>query len=108
MAPRGDYADYIVNHQRKPGVGPLAGFCGSDGNQFGTGVPNPNQLEAYKANGSFCQHEIPAESLYFKHVNQAYQGWAVGIGLLPEASPLLLLRWCSNSILNPWPLPTRR
>ena len=24
-----DYADYIVNHQRKPGVGPLAGFRGA-------------------------------------------------------------------------------
>ena len=23
-----DYGDYIVNHQRKPGIGPLAGFRG--------------------------------------------------------------------------------
>ncbi len=84
-----DYADYIVNHERKPGVGPLAGFRGENADQFGTGAPNPNQLEEYKANGSFCHHEIPPEALYFKHANQAYQDWAVGIGLIPKASPVV-------------------
>jgi anaerobic selenocysteine-containing dehydrogenase len=29
-----DYADYIVNHERKPGIGPLAGFRG-DGSESG-------------------------------------------------------------------------
>jgi anaerobic selenocysteine-containing dehydrogenase len=28
-----DYADYIVNHERKPGIGPLAGWRGEDGRQ---------------------------------------------------------------------------
>ncbi len=27
----GGYADYIVNHERAPGLGPLAGFRGKDG-----------------------------------------------------------------------------
>lgn len=36
-----DYANYITNHQRKPGIGPLAGWrTGGDGR----GDPNPNQL----------------------------------------------------------------
>jgi hypothetical protein len=26
-----DYADYITNHERKPGIGPLAGWRGEDG-----------------------------------------------------------------------------
>ena len=32
-----DYADYIINHQRKPGIGPLAGFRGTDGTKSGRG-----------------------------------------------------------------------
>jgi anaerobic selenocysteine-containing dehydrogenase len=35
-----DYADYIVNHERKPGIGPLAGFRG-DGSDSGRGDVNP-------------------------------------------------------------------
>ena len=31
-----DYADYIVNHERSPGIGPLAGWRGADGESFGT------------------------------------------------------------------------
>src|SRR6185312_2767045 len=55
----GLYADYIVNHQRKPGIGMLAGWRGADGSKHGSGEPNPNQLERYIANGCFWQHEIP-------------------------------------------------
>ena len=84
-----DYSDYIVNHERKEGVGPLAGFRGENADQFGIGAVNPNQIEAYKAHGSFCHHEIPPEALYFKHANQAYQDWAVGIGLIPKSSPVV-------------------
>ncbi|MEM8842271.1 MAG: molybdopterin-dependent oxidoreductase, partial [Pseudomonadota bacterium] len=40
-----DYADYIVNHQRRPGVGPLAGWRGEDGTGAGRGAPNPDQLQ---------------------------------------------------------------
>ena len=83
-----DYADYIVNHQRKPGIGPLAGFRGKNKDQFGIGEPNPDQLEFYKANGSFCQHHIPENGLFYKFANQHYQDWAVSIGLLPEAAPV--------------------
>ena len=41
-----DYGDYIVNHIRKPGIGPLAGFRG-DGTQTGRGEANPDQLDRY-------------------------------------------------------------
>ncbi|MDX2224506.1 MAG: molybdopterin-dependent oxidoreductase, partial [Rhodospirillaceae bacterium] len=33
----GGYADYIVNHERAPGVGPLAGWRGADGRDHGRG-----------------------------------------------------------------------
>jgi hypothetical protein len=45
-----DHADYIVNHERKPGIGPLAGFCGT-GEDVGRGAPNPAQIDHYIENG---------------------------------------------------------
>ena len=39
--------DYIINHLRKPDIGPLAGFRG-DGSAVGRGPANPKQLEASK------------------------------------------------------------
>ncbi|MEY8841779.1 molybdopterin-dependent oxidoreductase, partial [Cribrihabitans sp. XS_ASV171] len=30
-----DYADYMVKHERRPGIGPLAGFRGEDGSEQG-------------------------------------------------------------------------
>ena len=32
-----DYADYLVRHERRPGVGPLSGFRGADGTKAGRG-----------------------------------------------------------------------
>lgn len=84
-----DYADYIQTHQRKPGIGPLAGFRGEDGSQHGRGAPNPGQLEAYIENGGFWMGHIPDEALYFKPWNKAYQDWAVEIGILDTPMPYL-------------------
>ena len=43
-----DYADYIVNHERKPGVGPLAGWRMSEnGLVNGRGDANAGQLDNY-------------------------------------------------------------
>ncbi len=84
-----DYADYIVNHQRKPGIGPLAGFRGADGKQSGRGDPNPDQLQAYIDNGGFWQEHIPEEAQYFKHANAAYQDWAVAKGFFDAPQPVV-------------------
>ena len=64
-----DYADYMVNHQRKPGIGPLSGWRGADGSKTGRGEPNPDQLQRYIDNGGFSEVHVPAEALYFKHAN---------------------------------------
>ncbi|MGB0747696.1 MAG: molybdopterin-dependent oxidoreductase, partial [Magnetospiraceae bacterium] len=53
-----DYADYIVRHERKPGIGPLAGFRGARGDQAGRGEANPNQLSRYIENGGFFAQHI--------------------------------------------------
>ncbi|MGI3186522.1 molybdopterin oxidoreductase family protein [Nioella aestuarii] len=83
-----DYADYIVNHERKPGIGPLAGFRG-DGSEKGRGAPNPEQLDRYIENGGFFVEHIPDEALYFKPWNNAYQDWAVGMGIFDSPQPYL-------------------
>ncbi len=82
-----DYADYIQNHQRRPGVGPLAGFRGQDGQSHGRGEPNPNQIDAYIQNGGFWVGHMPEEAQFYKPWNKAYQEWAVEIGLFDVAAP---------------------
>ncbi|WP_405117397.1 molybdopterin oxidoreductase family protein [Phaeobacter sp. BS23] len=84
-----DYADYIVNHERKPGIGPLAGFRGEDGSKVGRGEVNPEQLDKYIENGGFFVEHIPAEASYFKPWNMAYQDWAVNLGLFDSPQPYL-------------------
>jgi len=83
-----DYADYITNHIRRPGVGPLAGWRG-DGTGSGRGDPNPDQLQRYIDNGGFYSAHIPDEALFYKPWNQAYQDWAVERGIVDKAAPYL-------------------
>ena len=82
-----DYEDYIINHERRPGVGPLTGFRGKDGDKTGRGEVNPNQIQAYIDNGGFHIDHIPDEALFFKPWNQAYQDWAVDRGLFDAQQP---------------------
>ncbi len=83
-----DYADYIVSHQRRPGIGPLMGFRG-DGSQEGRGDPNPDQIAAYIANGGFYQAHVPDDAAYYKPWNAAYQDWAVATGFYEAPQPYL-------------------
>jgi anaerobic selenocysteine-containing dehydrogenase len=85
----GGYPDYIVNHERLPGVGPLSGWRGKDGASFGTGDPNPDQLQRYIEAGGFHVHHLPRHMRYFKHANRAYLDWAVTMGYLGDASQLV-------------------
>ncbi|KPQ08387.1 MAG: putative anaerobic dehydrogenase [Rhodobacteraceae bacterium HLUCCA12] len=88
-----DYADYIVNHERRPGVGPLAGWRG-DGTGSGRGAPNPDQLQRYIDNGGFFLDPIPEEAQFFKPWNAAYQDWAVARGLFDAPAPYLFNLYC--------------
>jgi anaerobic selenocysteine-containing dehydrogenase len=83
-----DYADYIVRHERRPGIGPLAGFRGSNGDRAGRGAINRNQLDRYIENGSFFSAHIPLEAQFFKHANKAYQDFAVRMGFFDEPKPV--------------------
>ena len=90
----GGYADYIVNHERSPGIGPLAGFRGPDGTAMGKGAPNPDQLERYIENGCHWFHELPDHMKYFRHVNQAYLEWATMMGFIGKPEPIIHQLYC--------------
>jgi anaerobic selenocysteine-containing dehydrogenase len=85
----GGYPDYIVNHERRPGIGPLAGFRGADGTEYAKGAVNPKQLEQYIANGCFHVHHLPEHMRYYKHVNRDYIEWAVDKGFRITPTPVI-------------------
>ena len=84
-----DYADYITRHERSPGIGPLAGWRGEDGTKTGRGAPNPDQLKRYIENGGFWHHELPPGQRYYKMANRDYLEFAVHMGFLSKAEPIL-------------------
>ncbi|MEQ1611351.1 MAG: molybdopterin oxidoreductase family protein, partial [Hyphomicrobiaceae bacterium] len=85
----GGYADYIVNHERAPGIGPLAGYRGKDGKAYGKGEVNPKQLEQYIAGGAFHQHHFSDDQRFYKHANKAYLEWAKGAGFIGNTDPII-------------------
>lgn len=91
-----DYADYIVRHERRPGIGPLAGFRGPHGDKAGRGAANRQQLQRYIENGSFFSAHIPMEAQFFKHANQAYQDFAVRMGFFDTPQPVTFQLYQEN------------
>jgi anaerobic selenocysteine-containing dehydrogenase len=85
-----DYADYIVRHERAPGVGLLAGWRGADGTQSGKGAPNPAQLDAYIANNGHWREELPAHARYYKMANRGYLEWAQRFGFVASSEPIVM------------------
>ena len=86
----GGYPDYIVNHERKPGIGPLAGWRGADGKSYGKGEPNPKQLERYIANGCFSVQELAESQRYYRFANKDYFAFAQGMGYRGTATPIIM------------------
>ena len=91
-APRypGGYPDYMVHHQRKPGLGLLAGWRGEQGEDEGIGAPNPDQLSAYAENGCFWRRELEDGHKYFKHANRGYLEFATRMGFIEAPEPVVL------------------
>ncbi|MET0225924.1 MAG: molybdopterin dinucleotide binding domain-containing protein, partial [Dokdonella sp.] len=87
--PRG-YAQYMVEHERAPGIGLLAGWRGGDGSKAGIGGPNPDQLERYIENGCHWQHEVPHAARYYKMANRDYLAWAKSLGFIGSTDAVVL------------------
>ncbi|HEX5960574.1 MAG TPA: molybdopterin-dependent oxidoreductase, partial [Rhodanobacteraceae bacterium] len=81
---KGGYPDYLVNHERKPGIGPLMGWRGE------SGKPNPEQLQRYIENGCFWRGHLPEEALYYKHANKAYLEAAKRMGFVETTEQIVL------------------
>ncbi|HSE76828.1 MAG TPA: molybdopterin oxidoreductase family protein [Alphaproteobacteria bacterium] len=90
----GLYADYIANHERRPGIGSLAGWRGPSGDQDGIGAPNPHQLARYVANECFWRYELPEDARFFKHANKAYLEHATTFGFIDKPEPIVLQLYC--------------
>ena len=85
----GGYPDYIVNHERSPGIGPLAGWRGKDGDKFGAGEVNPRQLDKYIENGAFHLHHLPLGHRYMRHANAGYLEFAKSVGFNGNTNPII-------------------
>jgi sulfite dehydrogenase (quinone) subunit SoeA len=89
-----DYPDYIIRHERRPGIGSLAGWRGANGESWGAGEPNPRQLDKYIENQCFWQHRLPPEQRYFKHANKDYLETARHFGIIDSADQIILQIYC--------------
>ena len=85
----GFFPDYMVNHERRPGIGMLAGWRGN-GHEHGKGAPNPKQIESYIAHGCFWRHELAENQRFYRHANRDYLQWAVEFGLVDRAEQIVL------------------
>jgi anaerobic selenocysteine-containing dehydrogenase len=86
----GGYPDYIVNHERKPGVGSLAGWRGTDGDKEGRGPANADQLDRYVENQCFWRRELPENQKYYKAVNRDYLAYAAEMGFIDRREPIFI------------------
>ncbi|MFQ6018611.1 MAG: molybdopterin oxidoreductase family protein, partial [Kiloniellaceae bacterium] len=85
----GGYRDYIVNHERRPGIGPLAGWRGAGGDEAGQGDPNPDQMDRYIENQCFWRQELAPRIKYFRNVNRDYLAYAVKMGFVVNDEPII-------------------
>jgi len=86
----GGYRDYITNHERRPGIGPLAGWRGTNGDKHGRGEPNPNQVDRYIENQSFWEYEIPDSHKYYRFANRGYLDWAHEMGFVVNSDQIFI------------------
>jgi len=91
-----DYADYIVRHERAPGVGLLAGWRGAEGSQSGKGTPNPDQLQRYREHGCHFEAHVPPSGAYYRFANRDYLQWAQAMGFVGSTGPITLQLYCET------------
>jgi len=85
-----DYKDFIINYERVPGIGFLAGWRGKDGDQHLCGEPNPTQWEAYADNECFFKYELDQGQRYYRHANKDYLELAKKAGWVGSTEQILI------------------
>ncbi|HET6912164.1 MAG TPA: molybdopterin-dependent oxidoreductase, partial [Rhodanobacteraceae bacterium] len=91
-----DFADYMVRHERAPGVGMLAGWRGADGASEGRGAPNPEQLDRYREHGCHWESRVPERGAFYRFANRDYLQWAQGMGFVGSTEPITLQLYCET------------
>lgn len=86
----GGYPDYMVNHQRKPGIGSLAGWRGINGKEYGSGSPNPDQLKRYIENQCFWEIQLDPDMQYYRHANSRYLDFATEMSFVDAPDQVVL------------------
>lgn len=85
-----DYKDFIINFERAPGIGFLAGWRGENGDQHLRGAPNPNQWDKYVEHGSFFKFELPENMQYYRFANKDYLEKAKEVGWNGSSDPIIM------------------
>ena len=93
--PRG-FAQYMVEHERAPGVGMLAGWRGSNGSKQGFGEPNPGQLARYIEHGCVWEAKVPDAGRYYKMANRDYLEWAKTLGFVGSTDAMVMQLYCET------------
>ena len=84
------YTDFIVNYEKVPGIGFLAGWRGKDGNKSLRGEPNPDQWNRYIENGAFFTHHWAESEKWMRLWNRDYQQRAVEAAFILEVEPIIM------------------
>ena len=85
-----DYKDFIINYEREPGIGFLAGWRGKDGDQHLVGEPNPKQWDKYIENECFFKYDLEPGQRYFRHANKDYLELAKQAGWVGSTDQILI------------------
>ncbi len=85
-----DYEDFIVNFERAPGIGFLAGWRGKNGDQHLRGEPNPNQWQAYIDNQCFFKYEFAPNQQFYRHANKDYLTLAKEAGWVGSTDQIVI------------------
>jgi len=86
----GGLKDYLIWHERRPGIGMLAGWRGPEEDREGQGEPNRRQLDRYIENGAFWRAEIPEAARFYRFANQDFFDWAIPRGFLDKPQQIVL------------------
>ena len=85
-----NYKDFIVNWEKEPGIGFLAGYRGKDGSKSLRGEPNPKQWEAYIENESFFEHHLEPDQRYYRQGNRKYLDMAKEAGWNTDTNQIII------------------
>ena len=92
----GGFAQYMVEHERAPGVGLLAGWRGADGSKSGFGEPNPDQIKRYIEHGCVWEARVPDAGRYYKMANRDYLSWAKSLGFVGSTDAIVMQLYCET------------